>query len=87
MNNNNNHHHFHHDHGGHDHNTGHTAKNLVCDKHTCVFCGECQHVCHAKAITVDTEKRLWSYDTALCYGCGACIKKCSVNAITEVTAE
>lgn len=46
----------------------------------CSFCGLCEVVCPAKAITVDKKSRQLSFREEACTYCGKCAKSCPVNA-------
>jgi uncharacterized Fe-S center protein len=50
----------------------------VHDSTVCTLCGECESVCPAGAITVDTE---WRIDRGECEGCGKCVLVCAPRAL------
>lgn len=48
----------------------------------CTYCGVCQAVCPAKAITVDRKEKTVTRDENKCVYCGRCIKRCPSDAWT-----
>ncbi|MCX7923533.1 MAG: 4Fe-4S binding protein [Clostridia bacterium] len=48
----------------------------------CTFCGLCQNVCRAKAITVEKQEKKLTFDESKCEMCGRCVKICPTKAWT-----
>lgn len=46
----------------------------------CSFCGVCELVCPAKAITIRKEVKQLAFDRDACTYCGRCAKSCPANA-------
>lgn len=46
----------------------------------CTYCGLCQAVCPAKAITVNKGEKSLSFDASACIYCGKCVKSCPTAA-------
>ena len=49
----------------------------------CTFCGVCQAVCPAKAISSSGDGLALIIDPALCIGCGDCIPSCPTGSMRE----
>ncbi|MGZ9135790.1 MAG: 4Fe-4S binding protein, partial [Candidatus Deferrimicrobiaceae bacterium] len=49
----------------------------------CTFCGVCQAVCPAKAISTSEDGRALIVDPTLCIGCGDCITSCPTGSMRE----
>ena len=63
-----------------------TGKYAVVDRHRCVACGECVHVCRKGAVSILSG--CWAYaDRNLCVGCGLCRKSCPAGCIELASEE
>jgi dissimilatory sulfite reductase (desulfoviridin) alpha/beta subunit len=49
----------------------------------CTFCGDCQAVCPAKAISTSGDGGALIVDPKLCIGCGDCITSCPTGSMRE----
>ncbi|MBP2656075.1 MAG: nitrite and sulphite reductase 4Fe-4S region [Firmicutes bacterium] len=50
------------------------------EKNKCNFCGLCEAICPAKAITVNKQGQDLGFSQAACNYCGRCVKACPVDA-------
>jgi dissimilatory sulfite reductase (desulfoviridin) alpha/beta subunit len=46
----------------------------------CTFCGLCESVCPAKALSVDKDNNALDFKTDNCVYCGKCVKSCPADA-------
>ncbi|MFH0861843.1 MAG: 4Fe-4S dicluster domain-containing protein [Candidatus Altiarchaeota archaeon] len=58
-----------------------TRGRLENDIAKCVFCGMCQRICPADAITVERPNKSWEVDRYRCVVCGACVGVCPVKSL------
>lgn len=56
-------------------------RHLFNDIEKCLFCGKCEHVCPADAISLDRRKRTWTIDREKCMTCGMCESACPTHAL------
>lgn len=57
------------------------AQRVSRDEAACIHCGVCTALCPTKALALDRETRLVTFDAETCSACGMCTKICPVKAM------
>lgn len=57
------------------------------DDQVCVHCGSCTAVCMQRALTLDSETAMLSFDNARCVVCEMCVSACPTGALRVELSE
>ncbi|NCC24607.1 MAG: 4Fe-4S dicluster domain-containing protein [Deltaproteobacteria bacterium] len=57
------------------------AQRISRDDESCMHCGLCTSVCPTRALAVDLETRLVTFNVDRCSACGMCTRVCPVKAM------
>jgi len=57
------------------------AQRISRDEASCIHCGVCTALCPTKALALDRQTRLVTFDAEACSACGMCTKVCPVKAM------
>ena len=52
------------------------------DDKVCVHCGSCSAVCRTRALKLDHDTAMLSFDNDRCVVCEMCVKACPTGALT-----